>query len=104
LLTLFSFNALAPTDIVTLSLHDALPIWLTCSPEFCSTRFCRTDPGMRGVLCLTLGSVACIGPVVASITQGNGRDGLWNAVNVESVRLERPGNETGSHPARRTPG
>src|SRR6202000_3579270 len=46
LLILFFFNDTAPTEIYTLSLHDALPICTRTSPSTCcpSTLGCRTCP------------------------------------------------------------
>src|SRR5437879_2784476 len=45
----FFFTVTLPTDIYTLSLHDALPIW---SESLCVRRAgrCRRDPGSRPAL------------------------------------------------------
>src|SRR5206468_7959934 len=48
--SIFFFNATAPTEIYTLSLHDALPISCASSPRSWASRRCRsttTSPARR---------------------------------------------------------
>src|SRR5205085_12462467 len=56
----FSFNASAPPDIYTLSLHDALPIWSSGLPHWSSTTIqpalLRHLPDIRGD---TAGNLSC---------------------------------------------
>src|SRR2546422_5568324 len=41
--TFFFFNDTATTEIYTLSLHDALPIWRSRSWDFCSSSSCQNS-------------------------------------------------------------
>src|SRR3712207_7208140 len=45
---IFFFNDTATTEIYTLSLHDALPIWSSCCSPGRSTAHLRRDPAHPG--------------------------------------------------------
>src|SRR5262249_61340396 len=65
---LFFFNDTAPTEIYTLSLHDALPIYLAAVDVHFDDAIVDTDAGQRGIEAAVLDQRALHDPVeLASI-------------------------------------
>src|SRR3712207_9034979 len=61
LISVFFFNDTATTEIYTLSLHDALPIWSSISTY--ARRWCARSIGCAGCVCVCAGRIV---PVCAS--------------------------------------
>src|SRR6266852_151992 len=87
----FFFNDTATTEIYTLSLHDALPIWTSSGPiADWGLLLCRTDPTVpkhRGISCVLI-NMRQPGVEVRPLKQITGAS-LFSEVFMTNARVEK---------------
>src|SRR3712207_8714857 len=81
----FFFNDTATTEIYTLSLHDALPISITCTV---GTKACGRASSTSGRLCFTIGNHCQLLPFSVGKPPNKGCSGRVRIPNVPGDRSE----------------